>query len=148
MGSTCAHGTITHTKTSSRLMNCSEKERNQSFLSTLTSSVKEANWLWRLFSCSLSCFWIQGLDFGVDFPIQGLQEVPVHLHQVSTSTSANQPTGVPAPLTSPEENKPISIPLCSVVSGHGSRLHSLSQTMPGGASPASAECQPTGSRGW
>lgn len=42
------------------------------------------------------------LDFSVDLHIQGLQEVPVDLHEVSTSISAAQPTGAPAPLTSPE----------------------------------------------
>lgn len=42
------------------------------------------------------------LDFSVDLHIQGLQEVPVDLHEVSTSTSAAQSTGAPAPLTSPE----------------------------------------------
>lgn len=42
------------------------------------------------------------LGFSVHLHIRGLQEVPVDLHEVSTSASAAQPTGAPAPLTSPE----------------------------------------------
>lgn len=82
------------------------------------------------------------LDFRVGLHIQGLHEVPFDLHKVSTSTFADQPPGAPAPLTSPEPRTNPFPSLFVLESGHGFRFYSLSQTMPGGRSAASARINP------
>lgn len=120
---------------------------HQSLLSALVLSIKEANCLWRLFNCSLSCFrilWISVLTF----TSRGCKR------SLLTCTRWAPPYLQPNPLVpqhpwpplSPKQT--LSVPLCFGGSGHGSRLHSLSQTMPGGGSSALAEGQPARSRGW
>lgn len=104
---TYVHGNrVTHTKTISRLMNCSGEEEipksgtpksslNSHLVNQRGKLVVEALQLLRLLLSD-------PLDFRVHLHIQELQEVPVDLHKVSTSTFAHQPIGAPASLTSPE----------------------------------------------
>lgn len=85
-------------------MNCSgeEEEKPKSGTPKFSLNSHLVNQRGKLAVEALQLLTHQGLDFRVDFPVQGLQEDPVHLHKVSTSTFADQPTGAPAPLTSPE----------------------------------------------